>query len=145
MLRGTVEIKRIHFAFISFILVVYTCILSFLFFVLADRFYDTEGVKAQKTMTAAHGEEHLHNTAGNTGGNITTTGTEQSRASTVESKPYFVKLEDGQVKLFRNGEFEKNLEIDPLNLRRNDYASLVEGISVNTEEELLVLIEDFSS
>lgn len=141
MFRGTIELKRIHFAFIAFILVVYTCILSFLFFVLADRFYAADGGKAQKTMTASYGAEHTHNNEENTA--LSSSETEES--GTESANPYFVKMEDGQVKLFRNGEFEKNLEIDPLNLRRNDYAALSEGIRIDTEEELLVLIEDFTS
>lgn len=144
MFRGTIEIKRIHFAFITLMLVIYTCIVSFLFFVLADRFYVSESGKIERVSNVTQHESHasveVHDNVEGAAPPVQIVSDSQDKP-----KPFFVKIEGEEVKLFKDGVFEKNLNIDPITLRRNDYAMLVEGISVDTEEQLLILIEDFTS
>ena len=61
-----------------------------------------------------------------------------------ESYGYFLKLEDNEIVIYKNGE-PSYTGIVVSGLRDSDRALLESGISANSYEEILKLVEDFSS
>ena len=69
---------------------------------------------------------------------------EAAEIPTVSETEFFLKLENGEITVYKNGETIKTGIAVP-DLRQQDRLLLEQGISVSSYEDILKLIEDFNS